>query len=109
MKSLRATSSLRFPEKTTLSGLRPSEYLPSSRNVVTSTPVSYTHLSFVVKELKVVEGPSGLFVSMPSRKVGDGGYRDIVHPITVEARDEIQTMVLAEFEKQTGDSEVVVH
>ncbi|HHX25762.1 MAG TPA: septation regulator SpoVG [Firmicutes bacterium] len=65
--------------------------------------------SFVVKELKIVEGPSGLFVSMPSRKVGNGGYRDIAHPITAEARDEIQTVVLAEFEKQSGDPEAVVH
>ncbi|HAV20348.1 MAG: septation regulator SpoVG [Bacillota bacterium] len=65
--------------------------------------------SFVVKELKVVEGPSGLFVSMPSRKVGAGGYRDIAHPITAEAREEIQTMVLEEFQKQTGTSGAVTH
>jgi stage V sporulation protein G len=65
--------------------------------------------SFVVKELKIVEGPSGLFVSMPSRKVGNGGYRDIAHPITAEARDEIQAVVLAEFEKQSGAPEAVVH
>ncbi len=65
--------------------------------------------SFVVKELKIVEGPSGLFVSMPSRKVGNGGYRDIAHPITAEARDEIHAVVLAEFEKQSGDPEAVVH
>lgn len=65
--------------------------------------------SFVVKELKVVEGPSGLFVSMPSRKVGTGGYRDIAHPITAEARDQIQAVVLAEFEKQSGNSEAHVH
>ncbi len=63
----------------------------------------------MVKELKIVEGPSGLFVSMPSRKVGNGGYRDIAHPITAEARDEIQAVVLAEFEKQSGDPEAVVH
>ena len=36
-------------------------------------------------------------------------YRDIAHPITAEARDEIQTVVLAEFEKQSGDPEAVVH
>ena len=65
--------------------------------------------SFVVKELKIVEGPSGLFVSMPSRKVGNGGYRDIAHPITAEARDEIQAVVLAEFVKQSGAPEAVVH
>ncbi len=65
--------------------------------------------AFVVKELKVVEGPSGLFVSMPSRRLGTGGYRDIAHPITAEARDEIQAAVLTEFEKQVGDSVAAVH
>ena len=65
--------------------------------------------SFVVKELRVVEGPSGLFVSMPSRKTGNGGYRDIAHPITSEAREEIQGVILAEFEKQINNAEVIVH
>ncbi len=65
--------------------------------------------AFVVKELKVVEGPSGLFVSMPSRKIGAGGYRDIAHPITSEAREEIQTAILAEFEKQAENPVAAVH
>ena len=65
--------------------------------------------AFVVKELKVVEGPSGLFVSMPSRKIGAGGYRDIAHPITSEAREEIQSVVLAEFDKQVEDAMSAVH
>ncbi|NLS44855.1 MAG: septation regulator SpoVG [Firmicutes bacterium] len=65
--------------------------------------------SFVVKELKIVEGPSGLFVSMPSRRLGAGGYRDIAHPITAEARSEIQSVVIREFEKQMQDSEAVSH
>lgn len=56
--------------------------------------------AFVVKELKVVEGPSGLFVSMPSRKVGNGGYKDIAHPITAEARQAIQAAVMEAYEKR---------
>jgi len=58
--------------------------------------------AFVVKELKVVEGPSGLFVSMPCRKVGTSGYRDIAHPITKEARDEINRAVMAAYQSETG-------
>jgi len=56
--------------------------------------------AFVVKELKVVEGPSGLFVSMPSRKVGNGGYKDIAHPITAEARQAIQAAVMEAYGKR---------
>jgi len=58
--------------------------------------------AFVVKELKVVEGPTGLFVSMPCRKVGTSGYRDIAHPITAQAREEIHKAVMAAYETQSS-------
>lgn len=50
--------------------------------------------SFVVHDVKVVEGQNGLFVAMPSRKTPDGEFRDIAHPITSIARELIQTAVL---------------
>ncbi len=55
-----------------------------------------------------MEGLQGYLFQCPVES-GVGGYRDIAHPITAEARDEIQAVVLAEFEKQTGNSEAVVH
>lgn len=51
---------------------------------------------FVVKEIRVMEGKNGLFVSMPSRKVGDK-YMDISHPITAEWRQRINSAVLSEY------------
>lgn len=50
--------------------------------------------SFVIHDVKVVEGHNGLFVAMPSRKTPDGEFRDIAHPITSSAREVIQTAVL---------------
>ncbi len=50
--------------------------------------------SFVVHDVKVVEGTNGLFVAMPSRKTPDGEYRDIAHPISTDAREIIQNAVL---------------
>ena len=50
--------------------------------------------SFVIHDVKVVEGQNGLFVAMPSRKTPDGEFRDIAHPITSMAREVIQTAVL---------------
>lgn len=50
--------------------------------------------SFVIHDVKVVEGHNGLFVAMPSRKTPDGEFRDIAHPITSSARELIQTAVL---------------
>ena len=53
---------------------------------------------FVVKGLKVVEGKNGLFVAMPSQKVGEE-YQDTVFPITKEFRQEIIDIVLEEYNK----------
>ena len=36
---------------------------------------------FVVHDIKVIEGEKGLFIAMPSRRSGDGEFRDVAHPI----------------------------
>jgi stage V sporulation protein G len=54
---------------------------------------------FVVHDIKVIEGEKGLFIAMPSRKSGDGEYRDIAHPINSDIRNKIQGMVLDQYEK----------
>lgn len=50
-----------------------------------------------VHDIKVIEGPERLFVAMPSRKDDNGVFRDIAHPITPEARQEIETKILAAY------------
>jgi stage V sporulation protein G len=55
--------------------------------------------AFVVHDIKVIEGQNGLFVAMPSRKVGESDYRDIAHPINQETRTMIQDIIFAEYEK----------
>ena len=42
---------------------------------------------FVVHDIKVIDGDKGLFIAMPSRKTGEGEYRDIAHPINSSTRD----------------------
>lgn len=54
---------------------------------------------FVVHDIKIIEGNNGLFIAMPSRKMPDGEFRDIAHPINSEARSKIQESILAEYEK----------
>ncbi|MDD4112405.1 MAG: septation regulator SpoVG [Herbinix sp.] len=53
---------------------------------------------FVVHDIKVIEGDKGLFIAMPSRKAGDGEYRDIAHPINSDTRDKIQRIILEKYE-----------
>ncbi len=49
---------------------------------------------FVVHDIKIIEGDKGLFIAMPSRKTGDGEYRDIAHPISSEVREKMQATIL---------------
>jgi stage V sporulation protein G len=56
--------------------------------------------AFVVRDLKVIQGPSGLFVAMPSKKRKDGQFRDIAHPLNQETRQMIEDAVFEEYEKQ---------
>ncbi len=50
-------------------------------------------------DIKVVQGDERLFVAMPSRRDETGAYRDIVHPISVEARRQIETRILEAYEE----------
>lgn len=54
---------------------------------------------FVVHDIKVIEGDKGLFVAMPSKKMADGEYRDIAHPINSGTRERIQTFILERYEE----------
>ncbi len=53
---------------------------------------------FVVHDIKVIEGNNGYFVAMPSKKIGDGNFKDIAHPINAETRALIQDVIFKEFE-----------
>lgn len=50
-----------------------------------------------VHDIKVIEGPDRLFVAMPSRKDDNGVFRDIVHPITSEARAVMENDILTAY------------
>lgn len=49
---------------------------------------------FVVRGMKVIQGTTGYFVSMPSRKRDDGTYSDIAHPTCMEMRQQLEEAVL---------------
>jgi len=57
---------------------------------------------FVVRGMKVIKGATGYFVSMPSRKMNDGTYRDIAHPITNDFRDRIEKAILRQYQEEAN-------
>ena len=60
---------------------------------------------FVIHDIKVIEGEKGLFIAMPSRRAGDGEYRDIAHPINSETRDMMQSIILEHYENALKEAE----
>lgn len=59
---------------------------------------------FVVRSLKVINGPKGLFISMPSRKLKDGTHRDMAHPINTEMRSTLERVVLEAYQKELKEA-----
>ena len=53
---------------------------------------------FVIHNVKIIEGKTGMFIAMPSRKIRTGEYKDVAHPICPDFRTQLQNRVLAEFE-----------
>ncbi len=58
---------------------------------------------FAVHDIKVIEGPQRLFVAMPSRKEDNGSFRDIVHPISQAARQNLEELILEEYERKLAE------
>ncbi|MDO4176455.1 MAG: septation regulator SpoVG [Bacillota bacterium] len=54
---------------------------------------------FVVHDIKIIEGQNGLFIAMPSRKMGEGDFRDIAHPLVSETRNKIRDAIFEEYDK----------
>jgi stage V sporulation protein G len=62
---------------------------------------------FVVTDIKVIHGPKGLFVSMPSKKRKDGTFKDIAHPLNNQMRQYLEEKVLSVYRQQVaGQSSV---
>lgn len=66
---------------------------------------------FVVHDIKVIDGAKGVFVAMPSKKMGDGNFADIAHQTDTETRYKIQRVILEAYdaklreEMSKGDAE----
>lgn len=54
---------------------------------------------FIIRDMKLIQGENGMFVSMPSRRRKDGTFKDVAHPLNQETRKIIEVKVIDEFEK----------
>lgn len=60
--------------------------------------------AFAVHGIKIIEGEKGVFVSMPQRKEGED-YKDVFHPITAEAREEMNKQILDAYEQKLQEEQ----
>ena len=59
---------------------------------------------FIVSDIKIISGNTGLFLSMPSKKGKNGKFKDIAHPLNKETREWMSDIILAEYEKSLSGS-----
>jgi stage V sporulation protein G len=64
--------------------------------------------SFVVHNVKVIEGENGVFIAMPSRKTKNGEYKDVAHPINTDFRTYMQSKIVEAYQIEGSDSEAVM-
>ena len=55
---------------------------------------------FVVHNIKIIEGKTGLFIAMPSRKTNIGEYHDVAHPINQQLRSEMHNQILDKYKSR---------
>ncbi len=56
--------------------------------------------AFVVRNVRIIEGSNGFFLSMPSRRTPNGDYTDIVHPINTETREQITEALVKAYQEE---------
>jgi len=55
-----------------------------------------------VRDLKVIEGTTGLFIAMPSKRRKDGTFKDIAHPLNSDTRERMERTILKEYEREVA-------
>ncbi len=59
---------------------------------------------FVVRNMKVIDSGEGLILCMPSRKMPDGTFKDVAHPISAQFRAVLEKTVFACYHKEAAKS-----
>jgi DNA-binding cell septation regulator SpoVG len=62
---------------------------------------------FAVGDIRILQGPTELYVSFPAKKQRDGSDRLLAYPANAQIHMLMQRVILAEYEKMVGTSEAV--
>lgn len=53
---------------------------------------------FVIHDIKIVDGKNGMFIAMPSKKIGQS-FKDIAHPLSQASRQKISDAIFEKYEE----------
>jgi len=74
----------------------------SQKNMIRAYATVTFEDELVVRDVRVIEGKNGLFLSMPARRKRNGEFQDICFPLTAEFRKTIETAVLGKYTKEVA-------
>ena len=95
MQSVEYLDSLRGTRKMEITDIRVRKILREGKvKAIISVTIDN---AIVIHDIKLVEGQKGLFMALPGRKIADGQFRNIAHPISQEVRDMLQGLLLEKY------------
>lgn len=69
--------------------------------------------TLLIADIRVMEGKEGtLYLAMPSRRLRNGSFKDVVHPLHSELRRQMEQAIFGEYErlaKELNDPSVNPH
>ena len=78
--------------------------MPEDNKLLAIVSVTFDE-EFVIHDIKIIEGEKGRFIAMPSKKMGEGDFRDIAHPINSEARGKLQDAIMEKYEMMEAETD----
>ena len=60
-----------------------------------------------VHDVKIIYAKEKYFVVMPSKKTGDGEFKDVVHPINSEFRKQLEQVLVSSYLKEVSERQPV--
>lgn len=62
--------------------------------------------TLLVSDIRVMEGKEGtLYLAMPSRRLRNGSFKDVVHPLSPEFRRQMEQAIFGEYERLAKELE----
>ena len=78
---------------------------PTNEDLVRAYVTIVFDKCLLIREIRVIKSSTGYFVAMPANKQPDGTHWDIAYPANDEARNMMQRVILAEYEKMVAGSD----